>query len=416
MVGYTSKASDAGQLAALATGRTESLFAADMAAQYDALRDALAGKRVLAIGAAGSIGSSTVTCIARFKPAALHVIDQNENGLAELVRQLRSGSEPLRVADFQTLPLDYGSTAFLLFLSSQPPYDLVLNFAALKHVRSEKDPFSALQMFETNLTKQVRLLKALGRTSFAGRLFTVSTDKAANPSSMMGASKRAMEHVMFNSTAAAELQGAKTSARFANVAFSNGSLLQSFENRLARGEPLAAPGETRRYFVSMEESGEICTLAALLAPDGYIVVPHLDPEAHLVEMQTIAERFLRLHGYEPAIYQSEDEARGNVDADRAQNRWPLLVTRLDTAGEKPYEEFVAEGESITEIGMAELLAVRYLPADRQGVDRMLAELDSILLSVDSDLSKDRLKSLLAMVEPAFLTSHRESKLNLDQRI
>ena len=412
----TSNATDAAKLAALATGREKSLFAGDMAANEAALRNALAGKRVLAIGAAGSIGSSTVSCIASFEPAALHVIDQNENGLAELVRQLRSGSKPLRVADFQTLPLDYGSTAFLLFLASQSRYNVVLNFAALKHVRSEKDPFSALQMFETNLTKQVRLIRALGRAGFEGRFFNVSTDKAANPSSMMGASKRAMEHVMFNSTAAAGLGGIKTSARFANVAFSNGSLLQSFEKRLARGEPLAAPGETRRYFVSMEESGEICTLAALLAPDRHIVVPQLDPKAHLVEMQSIAERFLRLHGYESAIYQSEDEARGNVEADRTRNRWPLLVTPLDTAGEKPYEEFIADGESIADIGLKELRAVRYLPADRNGVDRMLAELDGILSGSDTDISKDRLKNLLATVEPAFLESHRESKLNLDQRI
>jgi FlaA1/EpsC-like NDP-sugar epimerase len=400
----------------IATGRTTSLFAADLLGREQALRATLRGKRVLAIGGAGSIGSSTVSRLADLQPEALHVVDQNENDLAELVRQLRSRPEPTEVADFRTLPLDFGSAGFRFFLADQKPYDFVLNFAALKHVRTEKDPYSTLQMFETNLLKQARLMAALAKSGFEGRFFTVSTDKAANPSSMMGASKRAMEHVMFNSGTARQLKGIKTSARFANVAFSNGSLLQSFERRLARGEPLAAPAQTRRYFVSIKEAGEICTLASLWAPDQGIVVPRLDPEEHLVDMQDIAERFLRHHGYEPALYEDEEEACGSVALERNRKRWPLLVTRLDTAGEKPYEEFVAKGEQVVDIGLSSLQAVKYLPAPSEAIDEMLAELESIIDADHVEITKDRLKLLLAKVEPAFLTSHRDSQLNLDQRV
>ncbi|CCF20882.1 Predicted nucleoside-diphosphate sugar epimerase [Pseudorhizobium banfieldiae] len=401
----------------LATGRADSLFEADITQSEAPLRAAITGKRVLAIGGAGSIGSSTVLQIAMRDPEVLHVIDQNENGLAELVRQLRSQPDLWSARDFQTLPLDYGSAAMRHLLASQPPYDLVLNFAALKHVRSEKDPFSTLQMFETNLLKQERLMHWLAGTGFAGRFFTVSTDKAANPSSMMGASKRAMEHVLFNSAAAATLSGTKTSARFANVAFSNGSLLQGFENRLARIEPLAAPRDTRRYFVSLRESGELCVLAAALAPDRTIVIPRLDPERHLVPLQTIAESFLRYHGYEPVHYFDELEACAAVKHEAEKGRWPLLLTALDTSGEKPYEEFTTPRERTCEIGLPNLLAVEYLAADRAAIDAMLRATEGLMSGAFAgSLSKKKLKDVLAMVEPGFLATHKDAIANLDQRL
>lgn len=401
----------------IATGRAGSLFEADIAQSEDALRAAIAGKRVLAIGGAGSIGSSTVLQIAMRRPDTLHVVDQNENGLAELVRQLRSQPDIWSARDFQTLPLDYGSAAMRHLLASQAPYDLVLNFAALKHVRSEKDPFSTLQMFETNLLKQERFMGWLAGTGFAGRFFTVSTDKAANPSSMMGASKRAMEHVLFNSAMAAALPGIKTSARFANVAFSNGSLLQGFENRLARVEPLAAPRDTRRYFVSLRESGELCVLAAALAPDRTIVIPRLDPEKHLVPLQAIAEGFLRHHGFEPAHYADEREACAAARTDAENGRWPLLLTALDTSGEKPYEEFMTGRERAREIGLPNLHAVDYLAAERQAIEAMLRETEALLGDASADgLSKDRLKAVIAMVEPGFLATHKDAAANLDQRL
>ena len=401
----------------VATGREASLFEPDIAQSKEMLQAAINGKRVLAVGGAGSIGSSTVLQIARLHPDTLHVVDQNENGLAELVRQLRSQPTSWSARDFQTLPLDYGAGAMRHLLRSQAPYDFVLNFAALKHVRSEKDPFSTLQMFETNLLKQARFMGWLAETGFEGRFFTVSTDKAANPSSMMGASKRAMEHVLFNASVSAALPGEKTSARFANVAFSNGSLLQGFENRLARGEPLAAPRETLRYFVSLRESGELCMLAAMLAPDRTIVIPRLDAQEHLVPLQSVAERFLHYHGYEPVHYHDELEACSAVAAEAARGRWPLLLTALDTSGEKPYEEFMTANETVREIGLPNLRAVDYLAANRAAIDRMLAETEALVTGTAArKLDKDRLKAAIALVEPQFLNTHRDSASNLDQRL
>lgn len=412
----TQRSTDGG-LQKLATGRDISLFAKDVADQSDRLNAAICGKRILMIGAAGSIGSHTLMQIAGFGPAALHVVDHNENGLAELVRQMRSQPDRWTLNDFQTLPIDYGSAAMGHFMKSQPGYDAVLNFAALKHVRSEKDPFSTLQMFETNLTKQARLIGWLKETGFKGRLFTVSTDKAANPASMMGASKRVMEHVLFHSAGAQALGCEKTSARFANVAFSNGSLPQAFQFRLERGEPLAVPADTRRYFVSLEESGEICILAAFLAPDQTIAIPRLNPDDHLIPMQDVAEEFLRHHGYEPALYDDEVLACRSVEPERQQGRWPLLVTPLNTAGEKPYEEFSTDEETIIEFGLESLKAVVYLPAQTKRIEEALSQLQLILDgTANAPLDKDRLKAIIAHVEPGFLQTHRDSDLNLDERL
>lgn len=401
----------------IATGRVRSLFADDIKRAAPDLREAIASRRVLVIGGAGSIGSNTVFELARCRPAALHIVDQHENGLAELVRQLRSRPLEWHADDFQTLPLDYGSSSMRLFLASQPAYDFVLNFAALKHVRTEKDPFSTLQMFETNLYKQSLLMEWLAETGFKGRFFTVSTDKAANPSSMMGASKRSMEHVLFNSSRAGDLGGIRSSARFANVAFSNGSLLQGFENRLARGEPIAAPRDTKRYFVSLSESGELCAIAGVLGPENGIVIPRLEPKSHLVYLHDVATRFLQHHGYEAAFYEDEAEACSSVSRERERGHWPLLLTALDTAGEKPYEEFSTSSEKIFEFGYDGLRAVQYLAAPREAIDAMLAEVHQIIQSVGAvTLTKEQLKQIIAMVEPAFLHTHRDSSSNLDQRL
>jgi FlaA1/EpsC-like NDP-sugar epimerase len=402
----------------IATGRSGSLFEADLTAAKSQLEEIIHGARVLAIGAAGSIGSNTVLEMSRHQPKSLHVVDQNENALAELVRLFRSRPDLFAISDLRALPLDYGSRAMRLFLASGPPYDIVINFAAIKHVRSEKDPYSILQMLDTNIVKQARLMSWLSETGFSGRFFTVSTDKAANPSSMMGVTKRVMEHVMFNTSVAYALDGTKTAARFANVAFSNGSLLQGFQNRLARVEPLAAPRDTRRYFVSLEESGQLCTIAACVAPGQSIVIPRLDPAAHLILMQDIARRFLEAHGYEPVIYDDELAACADVRGLQAKRRWPLLLTPLDTAGEKPYEEFMTQREQAFEFGSPNLRAVKYLAAPREVLDEMLERLRE-LVSLDSPLrviGKDEIKRIVGAVEPDFLKTHRESVKNLDERL
>lgn len=404
----------------VATSRDRSLYLDDLTRFKAEISEKVKGARILAVGAAGSIGASTIHTLSRFAPRAIHVIDQNENALAELVRQLRSSPEPFLVEDFQLLPLDYGSALTRAFVAANAPYDLVLNFAAIKHVRSEKDPFSILQMLDTNLVKQARFLDVLSDYVPEADYFSVSTDKAANPSSFMGATKRAMEHVLFSEATAARFKGRITSARFANVAFSNGSLLQSFENRLARGEPIAAPKDIKRYFVSLEESGHICTLAALCLKRSEIGVPDLDPEAHLVPLRQVAEAFLTHHGLEPALYEDEASARANVAHERAKKRWPLLLTPGDTAGEKPYEEFVARGETLLDTELSALKAVAYKPlSDPSVLLEVLKVLGGAIANPQANgalLQKDALKREIARLEPAFLESHVESALNLDQRV
>lgn len=405
-------------LAEIATGRGTSFFKRDLEANGAALREAVRGARILAVGAAGSIGSNTVFTLCRYEPRAIHVVDQNENGLAEFIRQFRSSPESGRVADMRTMPLDYGSAAMERLLEHEGPYDVILNFAAIKHVRSEKDEYSILQMLDTNIVKQARLMRWIARHSNRARYFSVSTDKAANPSSFMGATKRIMEHVMFEDDYAGALGGPVTSARFANVAFSNGSLLQSFENRLARREPIACPQGIRRYFVSLEESGEICTLAGLLIEDGHIAVPRLDPETNLVPLQGIAERFIAHHGYEPAPFEDEEEAKAKCTEEIAAGRWPLILTRGDTAGEKPYEEFVAEGERAEPTGLSAIDAIRHIGPKGGRIGTLVEALERIVLGLDRDAKadKDAVKTLIGELEPAFLATHRDSTLNLDQRM
>lgn len=408
-------------LASLATGRSVPLLTEDLRKFADTLKERIRGRRILAIGAAGSIGSSTVEVLAGYEPASLHVVDQNENELAELVRTLRSREQALAVEDFRTLPLDYGSPAMRLLLHEQAPYDIVLNFAAIKHVRSEKDVFSMLQMFDTNFRKQAQLLRWLNETGFSGRFFSVSTDKAANPSSFMGASKRLMEHVMFSGEAAAGLQASITSARFANVAFSNGSLLQSFERRLQQGQPLAAPADTRRYFVSLEESGQLCALASICGPDQHIIVPRLNPDEHLLLLEDMASGFLENTGFKPEIMTDEAQARASVGKLRAEGRWPLLLTPLDTAGEKPYEEFIAEGETALDVGFNELMGIAYKPAEKGLVSALIDDVETIFRETATAarpvmVDKDYLKNLVARIEPSFLQTHKSSDKSLDLRV
>lgn len=409
------------ELSEIATKRKNSIFLKDMEKYRSRIQESVAGKRILAIGAAGSIGSATVSTLADFGPVALHIVDHNENELAELVRTLRSRVQGLEIEDFRTLPLDFGSMAMRLFVNDQSPYDLVLNFAAIKHVRSEKDTFSMLQMFETNFLKQARLLRWLKEVDFRGRYFSVSTDKAANPSSFMGASKRLMEHVMFSGEAIDGLEAEIVSARFANVAFSNGSLLQSFQRRIAQNQPLAVPVDTRRYFVSMEEAGHLCSLAATCVPHGHIVVPKLNPDENLVLLESVARGYLTQLGLEPKIFSDETEARHAVAELRRKNMWPLLLTPLDTAGEKPYEEFVAQGETTFEVGFPNLSLVRYMGAEPGTVSALINAVEEIFRSencrnVLDKLDKDALKNLVGTVEPEFLRTHKASNKSLDSRV
>ncbi len=290
MTGPTAVVPKAVQLDAAVTRRDTSLFAPDTRAQAEATAGRIAGRRVLIVGGGGSIGSITTRLVVDYRPSAVHVVDTSENYLAELVRELRGRPEGLPEMDFRTIPIDYGGPIMERMLADAEPYDIVLNFAALKHVRSEKDVYSLLQMLDTNVLRHIRFKEWLARGGHGRSYFAVSTDKAANPTSLMGASKRLMEDVVFD--VAADKTSA-TTARFANVAFSNGSLLQGFLNRLQHRQPFAVPRRTQRYFVSQQEAGELCVLAAFAAPGSMSSFPKWIPVPNCNIWTTSPPGFLR---------------------------------------------------------------------------------------------------------------------------
>ena len=397
------------ELSRLTTGRTTSLFAEDVSAHDADLRSAIAGKRILVTGGAGSIGGATLELLFPYAPAAVHVIDLAENGLVELVRDFRSRAQPLVRGEFRLLPIDYGSAATQRLLQSEAPYDLVLHFAAHKHVRSEKDVPSVIQMLETNVIKMHRFTGWLRQYGHGKRYFAVSTDKAANPTSLMGASKRFMEHVLFSG---GDHGSSVTSTRFANVAFSNGSLLQGFLYRLSRRQPLAVPKEVRRYFVSPREAAEICLLSAASAEPGHITFPRLDPSEHLRPLVDIAVSLLQYLGLKPSFYDDEASACAATETELNRDHYPVLLTPLDTSGEKSYEEFVAIDETPTPTKFAALSAVRYVPPPLP-LEPVLAFLNRIATDASMPLAKSDITRQIASVVPGF--RHIETGRNLDDR-
>jgi FlaA1/EpsC-like NDP-sugar epimerase len=401
-------------LAFLATGRDTPLFSTDIARFRARLSERIAGFRVLVIGGAGSIGSATVKALIPFQPRCLHIVDQNENGLAELVRDLRSRFAAGQLPDLRTLPLNFGSPIMERFLAAEPPYDYILNFAALKHVRSEKDSYSILQMLDTNVLKPLHLLRwAMARGGLRG-YFSVSTDKAANPVNVMGASKRLMEHAIFSFAPAGGGKLNVASARFANVAFSDGSLLQGWLMRLAKGQPMAVPRDTRRYFVSLEEAGQICLLAAFLAPDRHILVPRLDAEKDMLLLSDLAVKVLGHYGCKPEFFEDEGRARQAAAAKTDKEHYPLLLTPLNTTGEKPYEEFAGAGEREVDVGLDHLAGVPYLAAPKEKLSVLLESLESWINLPQKPVESRKLVEAIQSVLPEF--HHRDSVEGLDQRL
>jgi FlaA1/EpsC-like NDP-sugar epimerase len=401
-------------LSKLATGRTSSLFADDLAANSEALRERIEESRILVIGGAGSIGSATVREIVKFNPRSLHVIDQNENNLVELVRSLRGDSDGIRLNDFRLLPLDFGAPVMRRFLHENGTYDFILNFAALKHVRSEKDIYSLTQLIDTNLVKQLRFMRWLGELNFRGRYFCVSTDKAAEPINLMGASKRVMEKLIFSKRIVPGASWQVTSARFANVAFSNGSLLFGFRNRLALRQPIAVPQHTRRYFVSLPESGQICLLAAVLPPSHLILVPRLDINTDLHDLQSIGEAYLHASGFAARAYENETEAKKNIQEDIKRGAYPLVLTPRDTTGEKEFEKFIEEGEVAREIGFKTLQAIHQEDTHGEALEIVMKRFEDLVDGISSQITKRDIVEMMASVVPSF--THHETNRNLDERL
>ena len=323
-------------------GRTQPLFEGDIARREAELSEIVRNSRFLVIGGAGTIGSAICRELFVRNPRVLHVVDISENNMVELVRDIRS-SVGYGDGEFATFAIDCGSDIFKAFIDAQVKriggYDYIFNTSALKHVRSEKDPFTLMRMIETNVfnTDATMLMaEAMG----AKKYFCVSTDKAANPVNMMGASKRIMEMYLNRRS----LTMPVSTARFANVAFSDGSLLYGFNRRIDKGQPLSAPNDVRRYFVTPKEAGELCMLSCLTGENRDIYFPKLDEELNLVTFSSIAEKYLENLGYEPVQCATEQEARERVGELKALHKYPVYFFASDTTGEKDFEEFYTDGE------------------------------------------------------------------------
>jgi FlaA1/EpsC-like NDP-sugar epimerase len=319
-------------------GRDRPLFMADIEHHEEELSKIVAASRFLVIGGAGSIGQAVTREIFKRNPQVLHVVDISENNMVELVRDIRSTLGYIK-GDFRTFAIDCGGREFEALMHASGGYDYVLNLSALKHVRSEKDPFTLMRLIQVNVTNTVKTME-LARTYGARKYFCVSTDKAANPVNMMGASKRIMEMFLMRASEGLPL----STARFANVAFSDGSLLHGFNQRFAKRQPIAAPNDVRRYFVTPQESGELCLMSCLMGENRDIFFPKLSENLHLTTFSDIAVRYLRGLGYEPYECASEEEARDRAEELIAQKKWPCYFFSSDTTGEKDFEEFFTDSE------------------------------------------------------------------------
>ncbi len=321
-------------------GRDRELFEDDIKKYEKELQNIISNSSFLVIGGAGSIGSATVKEIFKRNPKKLHVVDISENNLAELVRDIRSSLGYID-GEFKTFAIDAGSFEYDAFIKTDGKYDYVLNFSALKHVRSEKDPFTLMRMIEVNIlnTEKTLLQSIENKTQ---KYFCVSTDKATNPVNMMGASKRIMELFLMRRS----LEIPVSTARFANVAFSDGSLLYSFNRRLEKHQPIVAPKDIKRYFVTPKESGELCLMSAIFGDNRDIFFPKLSEKLHLITFADIAVKYLKMRGYEPYLCQSEEEARELVKTLPQKGKWPCLFTISDTTGEKDFEEFYTDENTI----------------------------------------------------------------------
>lgn len=321
-------------------GRQKDLFTEDLQNHSKELEEIVKNSTFLVLGGAGSIGQATVKEVFKRKPRKLHVVDISENNLVELVRDIRSSFGYID-GDFKTFALDIGSVEYDAFIHWDGQYDYVLNLSALKHVRSEKDPFTLMRMIDVNIFNTDKtILQSIDRGT--KKYFCVSTDKAANPVNLMGASKRIMELFIMNRSRQIDI----STARFANVAFSDGSLLYGFDQRIKKQQPIVAPNDIKRYFVTPKESGELCLMSTIFGKNRDIFFPKLDEKLYLITFSDIAIRFLNHIGYEPYLCESEEGARELVHTLPEIGQWPCLFTTSDTTGEKDFEEFFTDDETL----------------------------------------------------------------------
>ena len=321
-------------------GREEELFSSDIQSYSQKLLEIVKSSRFLVLGGAGSIGQAVTKEIFKRDPKKLHVVDISENNMVELVRDIRSSFGYIK-GDFQTFALDIGSIEYDAFFNADGQYDYILNLSALKHVRSEKDSYTLMRMIDVNVFNTDKTLQQAINAGVK-KYFCVSTDKAANPANMMGASKRIMEMFLMRRSLDIDI----STARFANVAFSDGSLLHGFNQRIEKRQPIAAPNDVRRYFVTPQESGELCLMSCIFGDNRDIFFPKLSEALHLISFADIAVKYLNQKGYEPVSCNSEDEARELAKTLPEQSKWPCLFTSSDTTGEKDFEEFFTDQETL----------------------------------------------------------------------
>ena len=320
--------------------RTTPLFSGDVEHAESSLAKEVESSKFLVLGGAGSIGQAVVKEIFKRNPAKLHVVDISENNMVELVRDIRSSLGYID-GEFRTFALDIGSWQYDAFFENDGEYDYVLNLSALKHVRSEKDPYTLMRMIEVNVFNTDKTL-AQSIKKGVKKYFCVSTDKAANPVNMMGGSKRIMEMFLMRQSRNIDI----STARFANVAFSDGSLLHGFNQRMLKKQPIVAPNDVKRYFVTPQESGELCLMSCIFGQNRDIFFPKLSENLHLISFADIAKRYVKARGYEVHECESEEEARSLMNTLPEQGKWPCLFTKSDTTGEKDFEEFFTDEETL----------------------------------------------------------------------
>ncbi|MGF1726750.1 UDP-N-acetylglucosamine 4,6-dehydratase [Photobacterium nomapromontoriensis] len=388
-------------------GRTNALFTQDVSHHEFDLTRIVSGSRFLVLGGAGSIGQAVTKEIFKRNPEKLHVVDISENNMVELVRDIRSSYGYID-GDFQTFALDIGSIEYDAFIKADGQYDYVLNLSALKHVRSEKDPYTLMRMIDVNVFNTD---KTIQQSLDAGvkKYFCVSTDKAANPVNMMGASKRIMEMFLMRKSEQITI----STARFANVAFSDGSLLHGFNQRIQKNQPIVAPNDIKRYFVTPQESGELCLMSCIFGENRDIFFPKLSEALHLISFADIAVKYLEQRGFEPYLCDSEDEARELAKTLPAQGKWPCLFTSSDTTGEKDFEEFFTDKETLDMARFENLGIIKNDPLYQQELLELFEQRIGEMKD-KREWSKEEIVALFFKMLPDF--GHKETGKYLDSKM